>query len=91
MDELIKYREKIDALDEQIISLIGQRINVCRQVANYKKCHNVPMMQPNRINQVIERCIQLGAKFSLCSTFIQTLYSEIIAEACRVEDKLIEG
>jgi|688.fasta_scaffold527047_2 chorismate mutase-like protein len=89
-NDLGALRAKIDLLDIEIVSLIANRITICRDVAQYKKKHNIPMMQPNRVNQVIEKCVQLGTQLNLSSTFIQNIYNEIIAEACKVEDELIK-
>ncbi|MCI8287314.1 MAG: chorismate mutase, partial [Lachnospiraceae bacterium] len=34
--DLLELHEQIDTIDEQIVKLYEQRMNVCRQVAEYK-------------------------------------------------------
>ncbi|MFB8788244.1 MAG: chorismate mutase [Potamolinea sp.] len=48
MKQLEPFRKKIDDLDLQIIELLGQRFDICRQVAHLKKAENIPMMQSGR-------------------------------------------
>ena len=91
MSDLETYRNKIDIIDSEIISLLASRLNICKEVALHKKKNNIPMMQPERVNQVIEKCIRLGSNFQLSEKLIETLYKIIIAEACRLEDDLIHG
>lgn len=88
--ELEEYRQQIDTLDTKIISLLANRIEICKKVANYKKKQNIPMMQPDRVNQVIERCVRLGTQLNLSGTVIENIYRLIIAETCRIEDGIIQ-
>ena len=53
--ELNELRNRIDEIDSDILKLFSQRMDVCRAVAEYKKEHNLPVMQGNRERQVIER------------------------------------
>jgi len=89
--ELEQFRKEIDAMDVKIISLVASRINICRKVAIHKKRYNVPVMQPDRVNQVIARCVAIGHTVHLSNVLIKNMYQEIIDEACRVEGELIAG
>lgn len=89
MDELEKYRTALNKVDEQIIALLGQRYDICRNVARYKKQHNIPVVLNDRVNKVKDRCAELAAGQQIDPDFIRSLYSLIIAEACRVEDEVI--
>jgi len=89
MDELERYRAALNEVDEQIITLLGQRYAICRDVARYKKQHNIPVVLHDRVNEVKARCAELAAGHHIDPDFIRNLYSLIIAEACRMEDKVI--
>jgi chorismate mutase len=90
MNQLDQFRQEIDALDLQIIEALGKRFEVCRQVAQFKKKENIPMMQPERVKEVKQRRQELGAKYSIDPDFMLNLYSLIIQESCRIEDVIIE-
>lgn len=87
--ELKVFRDKIDELDQQIILLIAKRINICREVAFYKKENNISMMQAERVKIVIKKSVDIGKRLNLSERFMATIYQEIINEACRVEDDII--
>ena len=53
--DLNELRSRIDDIDSEILKLFSQRMDVCRAVAEYKKEHDLPVMQGNRERQVIER------------------------------------
>jgi chorismate mutase len=43
------FRRRLDFLDNEIARLLGERFEVVRKVALYKREHDIPMMQPGRI------------------------------------------
>ncbi|MGK4328530.1 chorismate mutase [Lonsdalea quercina] len=83
------FRVQINTLDDAIINLIAQRIDICAQVAAYKRTHNIPMMQPSRVEAVKQRCAERAASHGLDPEFAIALYERIIDEACRLEDNII--
>ena len=53
--DLNQLRNQIDDIDSEILSLFSRRMEVCRNVAEYKKENHLPVMQGGREKQVIER------------------------------------
>jgi chorismate mutase-like protein len=90
MNQLEQFRQEIDALDAQIIEALGKRFEVCRQVAHFKKAEGIAMMQPGRVEEVKKRRQELGLEHGIIPDFMLHLYSLIIQESCRMEDKIIE-
>lgn len=58
--DLTDLRNEIDSIDEDILKLFLKRMDVCRQVADYKKEHSLPVMQGGREAQVIERIREMS-------------------------------
>ena len=81
----------MNGIDESLIKLLGERVEICRQVAYYKRDAGVPMMQPKRVEQVKDRCATMGEAVGLDATFVRDLYTLIIKETCRVEDEIIDA
>lgn len=84
---LDNLRQRIDAIDDQLIDLLGARLNIVREVATYKKQNATPVMQPGRVEEVKARCRARAENFDVRGEFINTLYDLIIGEACRIEDE----
>ena len=91
MDELAKYRAALNTIDEQIITLLGQRYTICRNVAEYKKEQQIPVMQHDRVKEVKERSANLAVQQQINPDFVRELYDLIIDEACRIEESIINN
>ena len=89
MNGLEPFRERLDHIDEQIAQLLGERFDVCREVARYKREHDVPMMQPERVSQVRARYLRRGAEVNLPAEFVAELFEVLIAATCKLEDELM--
>ena len=56
-------RKQIDELDNQLMDLLAKRMRVCREIGQYKKEHNMTVLQTARYNEILEK---RGAQGSLC-------------------------
>jgi chorismate mutase-like protein len=90
MSGLEPFRRRLDELDEQIARLLGQRFDVCREVARYKSEHEIPMMQPERVAQVRARYLARGAEVELPEDFTAELFELLIGATCKLEDELMQ-
>jgi chorismate mutase len=88
-DGLEPYRRRLDRLDDEIARLLGERFEVCREIARYKLAHEIPMMQPHRVDAVRERYLARGAEARLPAEFSGELFELLIAATCREEDELM--
>jgi chorismate mutase-like protein len=86
---LAPFRERLDRIDDQITQLLGERLDICRQVAIYKSEHDIPMMQPDRVEAVRARYLQRGAEANLPNDFTARLFELLIDTTCRLEDELM--
>jgi chorismate mutase len=84
------YRARLDTLDDEIARLLGERFSVCREIALHKREHDIPMMQPERVEQVRARYLRRGAQAGLPEDFTQGLFELLIGATCRMEDELID-
>jgi chorismate mutase-like protein len=85
------FRERLDQLDDQIAQLLGERFDICRSVALYKREHQIPMMQPDRVAQVRQRYLARGAEVDLPADFSAQLFELLIGATCKLEDELIDA
>jgi 4-amino-4-deoxychorismate mutase len=85
------FRQRLDELDDGIARLLGERFEVCREIARYKQAEGIPMMQPNRVAEVRARYLARGAEVGLPAEFAADLFELLIAATCKEEDELIEG
>jgi chorismate mutase len=86
-----KFRERLDPIDEEIARLLGERFQICREVAEYKGEHGIPMMQPERVAEVRARYLARGGAVNLPEEFTAALFELLIGATCKLEDELMEG
>lgn len=89
MSGLEPFRRRLDFLDGEIARLLGERFDVCREVAAYKREHDIPMMQPERVIEVRERYLTRGTEANLPPEFTAALFELLIGATCKLEDELI--
>lgn len=60
--ELKDYRAKLDLIDDQMAKLFRERMETVRQVADYKKANNVPVMAAGRERDILYRVTGLAGE-----------------------------
>ena len=83
------FRRRLDVLDDEIARLLGERFEICREVALYKSAHGIPMMQPDRVVEVRARYLARGGEAGLPAAFSGDLFDLLIAATCKEEDELM--
>ncbi|MFB7173625.1 chorismate mutase [Streptomyces sp. NPDC056254] len=83
------FRERLEALDQQLAELVAARLAVCCEVAEAKRANGIPMMQPQRVTAVREAYAARGERLDLSPDFMRSLATLLIDEACRLEDEII--
>jgi len=83
--ELTPLRKKIDALDDQIIDLLGQRLGIIHEVSVIKAQQDIAPVLEDRVIQVRERAVQRAVALGYDADFIRGLYQDLIDYSCHVE------
>jgi chorismate mutase / prephenate dehydratase len=85
--KLKPLRERIDALDAQLIALLNQRASVALEVGEVKKHYNAPVFRPEREMQVIARLQEMSAG-PLSASHIASIWREIMAASRALEQTI---
>jgi isochorismate pyruvate lyase len=83
---LAPYRAKIDALDAQIVGLLGQRFDVIRDVAVLKAKHGIAPILPDRVEEVVSHARARAEKAGVDPKLVEQIYRIIIDTACQEEE-----
>ncbi|MBR5152012.1 MAG: chorismate mutase [Clostridia bacterium] len=62
MNELEQLRQQIDSLDRQLLPIFLERMEVCSQVAEYKRGIGMPVLDAQRESQVLKNKLELLAE-----------------------------
>ena len=85
MKDLASLRHEIDKLDEQLWEIIGRRVDVARQIGDWKRVHGAPVLQPARYQQVLDQALVWGAEKGLSEDVIREVMEALHKESVRVE------
>ncbi|HEU4853286.1 MAG TPA: prephenate dehydratase [Telluria sp.] len=86
-DKLKPLREQIDAIDTQILELLGRRAQLAQEVGHVKAETHAPVFRPEREAQVL-RSVADRNPGPLGATEVQTIFREIMS-ACRALEKRV--
>lgn len=87
-DTLTIFRDKINQLDQQLIQLLGERMEAARAIGAYKLVHKMEVVQTSRFNEVLQKAINNGKAAGLSEEFIKALYEDIHKESIRQQEAL---
>lgn len=82
MDERERMRERIDAVDQEILRALSERASLAKQIAEYKKKMGLPIVDVAREHRILERIIEEAVRKGLPKDKTKRVYSEII-NLCR--------
>ena len=78
--ELGDLRDRIDAIDRQIVDLLNQRADVSLGVGRYKAAHHEPIYMPFREQEVLNK-IANSSPGPLPDKHLRTIYREIMSSS----------
>ena len=89
--DLANLRAKIDVVDNQIIELLGKRMQVADGIGQLKKEKNVAVLQSKRWNEILGKMVLEGEQTGLSEEFILKLFKAIHQEAINHQEKIIKS
>ena len=88
-EDIQMLRKQIDELDNDLMSLLAKRMRVCREIGQYKKEHNMTVLQANRYNEILEKRGAPGALCGMSADFIAQIFEGIHEESVRQQLEII--
>lgn len=84
-----EVRSEIDALDRQIISLLGRRFSFVKEIVRFKSNRN-EIVARERYDEVIRTRRELAEQHNLSPDVIEQMYRVMIAHNIEEEHKLLD-
>ena len=80
-------RARIDSVDEQILTLLASRMDISREIGDYKRAHGIAILQPGRWEALSERVMAEGEQRGLPREFVRKVFEAIHEESVRRQEK----
>lgn len=86
--KLEELRSQIDRLDTEWIQAMAQRMQITKQIGEYKKANGVTIFQLERWKEIMETRIPLALASGLNSEFADQLLEMVHQESIKIQNKL---
>ena len=85
--ELNEIRTQIDKIDEELVELYKKRMNLCAEVAEYKRDNNMPVLDSARERALLTKISDMsGPEFE---EYTRTLYSTLLDLSRAYQSKIL--
>lgn len=88
---LSTLREQINQLDDELITLLAQRMKIADKIGAYKKNNNITILQTNRWNTILERAFKTGESLGLSKEFITKYFDAVHLESINHQNKIMNS
>ena len=82
------YRLHIDTIDNRIIELLAERMDVAREIGEYKLKHDMAIVQHDRYNEILLAVEARAEAMGVSKRFIHQIFSMIHEESVRLQIQL---
>ncbi len=89
-NQLDMLRSRIDAIDSEMLELLSSRVEIVKQIGQYKRDNNVTALQINRWTQLMEHRVNLGKSMNLNETFVKILFQLIHEDSVRMQTEIMD-
>ncbi len=91
-ESLTALRRQIDECDNHLLELLARRMRISEEIGQYKKEHNMAVLQEQRYDEIIQNRIaqaeQMGMKGDFIKTVLVAIHEESVRHQMEIMNKL---
>ena len=89
-NQLELLRNRIDALDTELLETLSSRMEIVREIGKYKRENNVTALQIGRFAELMDKRVQLGVSLNLDAHFVQQVFQHIHEDSVRMQTDILD-
>lgn len=89
-ENLTSLRHQIDELDNGLLELLAKRMRISREIGTYKKEHNMPILQSQRYDEILQNRISQAVQMGMDAEFMKTVLVAIHEESVRNQQEIMK-
>lgn len=82
-------RSQIDECDNSLLDILAKRMRISREIATYKREHNMTVVQVTRYNEILDKRGAQGVLCGMSDEFVRTIFERIHEESVRQQLEVI--
>ncbi len=88
---LATLREQINHIDDELMTLLGQRMKIADKIGQYKKDNNITILQTNRWNEILDKACRKGEQLGLSEEFITRYFDAVHLESINHQNRVMNS
>lgn len=88
-ENITALRKQIDEIDMSVLEILAKRMRISREIGQYKKEHDMPILQSKRYDEIISKRVADGKSMSMGEEFLNTIFEAIHAESVRQQMEIM--
>lgn len=82
-ERLAVLRQEIDRLDNDLVEVLAKRMQVCRDIGQYKKEQRMPILQAQRYDTILNSRVKQAQQMGMGAEFMRIILSAVHEESIR--------
>ena len=89
LHKLSTLRQQIDEIDEEVMTLLGERMRLAKSIGDYKRQNNIAILQPERWQAMLAEAQARGARRDLSPDFVSDFLKAVHQESINQQEQVI--
>ena len=90
-ENIEQLRAQIDVIDENLIRALASRLEISRRIGEFKKAHNIAIVQASRWESILSTMIEKGRENGLPEEFVSVIFNAIHESSVAEQNRILEG
>lgn len=88
-ESLDSLRKKIDEIDNNLLELLAKRMRISREIGQYKKDHNLTIVQTQRYTEILDKRGAQGSLVGMSASFVRDLFELVHEESIAQQSEIM--
>ena len=84
------FRHEVDEIDHELLEVLSRRLDIVRKIAELKKNQNLPILQVNRWDEILNSRKDAGRMLTISESMIEDLFQVIHSHSIREQEELMK-
>jgi len=89
-ENLTELRHQIDEIDNQMLEVLAMRMRVSQEIGQYKKEHNMPVLQTVRYDEILLKRIAMAQSMGMDADFMKKILEAVHEESIRQQVEVLK-
>ena len=90
-ENLNLLRQQIDQIDNELLEILNKRMRISREIGQYKKEHNMQIVQTDRYDSILRSRIKLAEDMGMSGDFMKDVLVAIHEESVRQQIEVLNN